>query len=303
MFHVPVMKKEILDLLIKNPKGIYVDCTVGTGGHTEGILKAKGNRNISVVGIDRDGMALDIARKRLERYGERVKLIQGNFREIEEYLAGGRYDGFLLDLGISSLQLDDSCRGFSYMKDGPIDMAMGEDANSVSEMLSGADRRQISRIIKVYGEERKHGIIAESIVKMRGSEAIERTGQLVEAVKKVVSPNRLYSTLSRVFQAFRIWANDEIENLKIFLPQALRLLSPHGRIAVISYHSIEDRIVKRFFIHQAKSCVCPPDFPVCVCDKRSDLKIITNKPVLPSFSEIENNRRARSAKLRVAERI
>src|SRR6056297_1314844 len=189
------------------------------------------------------------------------------------------------------------------MKYGPFNMARREDAKPDSDMLSCADRRQISRIIKVYGEERKHGIIAESIVKMRGSEAIERTGQLVEAVKKVVSPNRLYSTLSRVFQAFRIWANDEIENLKIFLPQALRLLSPHGRIAVISYHSIEDRIVKRFFIHQAKSCVCPPDFPVCVCDKRSELKIITNKPVLPSFSEIENNRRARSAKLRVAERI
>jgi 16S rRNA (cytosine1402-N4)-methyltransferase len=297
------MKKEVLELLITNPKGLYVDCTVGTGGHTEEILKAKANQNVSIIGMDRDGLALDIARKRLKVYGERVRLIQGNFGDMEKHLAGRKYDGFLLDLGISSLQLADSSRGFSYMKDAPIDMAMGEDGHSVRKMLAGATKEEISRILKEYGEERRHRMIAKSIVRMRDSEEIVRTGQLVEAVKEVIYPNRVYGALSRVFQAFRIWANEELDNLRLFLPQALELLNTRGRIAIISYHSLEDRIVKRFFVQEEKDCICPPSFPVCVCDKQAALRIITRKPVLPSQLEIEKNTRARSAKLRVAERI
>ncbi len=303
MFHIPVMKREVLELLIKDPKGLYVDCTIGTGGHTEEILKSRTNQDVTVIGIDRDGLALDIAKKRLKGYQKRLKLVQGNFRDLEKHLAGRKYDGFLLDLGISSLQLADSSRGFSYMEDGPIDMAMGEDGSSVREMLSGAGQEEISRILKEFGEEKRHRVIAKSIVRARDLEEIVRTGQLVKAVKEVIYPNKIYGTLSRVFQAFRIWANDELENLRVFLPQAVRLLNTGGRIAIISYHSLEDRIVKRFFVHEEKDCICPPDFPVCVCDKQAKLRIITRQPVLPAPSEIEENTRARSAKLRVAERI
>jgi 16S rRNA (cytosine1402-N4)-methyltransferase len=170
-------------------------------------------------------------------------------------------------------------------------------------MLAGATKEEISRILKEYGEERRHRMIAKSIVRMRDSEEIVRTGQLVEAVKEVIYPNRVYGALSRVFQAFRIWANEELDNLRLFLPQALELLNTRGRIAIISYHSLEDRIVKRFFVQEEKDCICPPSFPVCVCDKQAALRIITRKPVLPSQLEIEKNTRARSAKLRVAERI
>lgn len=302
MFHIPVMKKEVLEFLIKDPKGLYVDCTIGTGGHTEEILKSKTNQNVTVIGMDRDGLALDIARKRLKRYGKRLRLIQGNFRDLEKHLTGRKYDGFLLDLGISSLQLADRSRGFSYMEDGPIDMAMGEDGASVKEMLSGAGQEEISRILKEFGEERRHRMIAKSIVRTRDLEEIVRTRQLVDAVKEVIYPDKIYGTLSRVFQAFRIWANDELENLRGFLPQAVRLLNTGGRIAVISYHSLEDRIVKRFFVYEEKDCICPSDFPVCACDKQVKLRIITRQPVLPAPSEIEENTRARSAKLRVAER-
>jgi len=295
VFHIPVMKKEVLELLLKDPKGLYVDCTIGTGGHTEEILKSKTNQNVTVIGMDR-------ARKRLKGYGERLRLIQGNFRDLEKHLAGRKYDGFLLDLGISSLQLADKSRGFSYMEDGPIDMAMGEDGASVKEMLSIAGQEEISRILKEFGEERRHRMIAKSIVRTRELEEIVRTRQLVDAVKEVIYPDKIYGTLSRVFQAFRIWANDELENLRVFLPQAVRLLNTGGRIAVISYHSLEDRIVKRFFVHEEKDCICPPDFPVCACDKQAKLRIITRQPVLSAPSEIEENTRARSAKLRVAER-
>lgn len=301
MFHQPVMKREVLDYLVKDPEGLYVDCTLGTGGHALEILRR--NRKVNLIGVDRDGAALEIARERLKSFAPRVEFFLGNFREPERYLGERRCSGFLLDLGISSFQLSDERRGFSYMKDGPLDMAMGSGSRSVVKFITSADSRMIKDVLKEFGEVRTPGRIARSIIETRDRQKIERTFQLRDIVAGVVPPHRLYGTLSRVFQALRIWANDETGSLDDFLKSSLRHLKSGGRIVIISYHSLEDRLVKRFFRSKAKGCICPPDFPVCTCGKKPELRIITRRPVTPGREEIEENSRARSAKMRAAERI
>lgn len=301
MFHQPVMKREVLDYLVKDPEGLYVDCTLGTGGHALEILRR--NRKVNLIGVDRDEAALEIARERLKSFAPRVEFFLGNFREPERYLGERRCSGFLLDLGISSFQLSDERRGFSYMKDGPLDMSMGSGSRSVVKFITSADTRMIKDVLKEFGEVRTPGRIARSIIETRDRQKIERTFQLRDIVAGVVPPHRLYGTLSRVFQALRIWANDETGSLDDFLKSSLRHLKSGGRIVIISYHSLEDRLVKRFFRSKAKGCICPPDFPVCTCGKKPELRIITRRPVTPGREEIEENSRARSAKLRAAERI
>ena len=301
MFHQPVMKREVLDYLVKDPEGLYVDCTLGTGGHALEILRR--NRRVNLIGVDRDEAALEIARERLKSFAPRVEFFLGNFREPERYLGERRCSGFLLDLGISSFQLSDDRRGFSYMKDGPLDMAMGSGSRSVVKFITSADSRMIKDVLKEFGEVRTPGRIARSIIETRDRQKIERTFQLRDIVAGVVPPHRLYGTLSRVFQALRIWANDETGSLDDFLKSSLRHLKSGGRIVIISYHSLEDRLVKRFFRSKAKGCICPPDFPVCTCGKKPELRIITRRPVTPGREEIEENSRARSAKMRAAERI
>lgn len=302
MEHTPVMVQPVAEYLLTNADGFYVDATLGTGGHTESILRA-GGKHIKVIGIDRDRSAVQKAKERLKPFGSMVMFVCGNFRNIEKLIPERKYDGFLLDLGLSSYQLADRSRGFSYMDDGPLDMSMGEDGRSVRELLATATAKEIERILRTNGEVRRYRPIAGEIVKLRQRAEITRTFQLRSAVEKAVPVNGLIGVLSRVFQAFRIWANQELECLREFLPKALDMLSPGGRMVVISYHSLEDRIVKRFFRQEEKGCVCPDDLPACCCGRISRLRVMTRRPVVPSPEETEENKRSRSAKLRAVERV
>lgn len=300
--HIPVMVEVVAKLLLTRGNGFYVDATIGTGGHTAYLLK-QGGEGMRILGVDRDAKALGEAQRRLGPLGNNVTFVIGNFRHIRQLTKGRQCDGFLLDLGLSSFQLSDPERGFSYLQEGPLDMSMGGDGRSVGELLATADERELGRILKDYGEERRYRAIAREIVQTRSLKRLTGTSQLRKIVENVVPARTLMSSLSRVFQAFRIWANDELESLRECLPQAVELLLPGGRLAVISYHSLEDRIVKQFFRQEEKGCICPPEFPECCCGRVSKLKVVTRRPVRPSPAEIVKNPRARSAKLRVAERI
>jgi 16S rRNA (cytosine1402-N4)-methyltransferase len=300
--HIPVLAEAAVELLLEGGAGLLVDGTAGTGGHTELILERSGE-STEVLGIDRDPGAIEEARARLARFGTRLKLVCANFREITSILAGRKADGFLLDLGISTYQLSDAKRGFSYVANGPLDMAMGEDARSVEEFVASADERSLARVLREYGEERRSRAIARNIVRSRDSRGMGSTLQLREAVERAAPREDVNGTLSRVFQALRIWANGELESLAAFLPQAVELSNPGARIVIISYHSLEDRIVKRFFRQEEHGCICPKDFPECRCGKLPRLTVLTRSAVRPSAEEIARNSRARSAKLRAAERL
>ncbi|HSG27545.1 MAG TPA: 16S rRNA (cytosine(1402)-N(4))-methyltransferase RsmH [Candidatus Krumholzibacterium sp.] len=302
MQHLPVMVNEVTRLLLTDPEGIYVDATLGLGGHTANLLKEAGPK-ARVVGIDRDVKAIELARRNLAPFGDRVSYINGNFSEIGTYLSGGEYDGILIDLGLSSLQIADRDRGFSYMEDGPLDMSMGCGGRSVRELLENGTEKEIADIIYRFGEERRSRVVARHIVKSREAGRIESTSRLRSIVEKALPSKNLITSLSRVFQAFRIWANDELDNLRAFLPQAVALLTPGGRLAVLSYHSLEDRIVKEYFRAEARGCTCPADFPQCACGRVPTLRILTRRPGRPGTEEVEVNTRARSARLRVAERL
>jgi 16S rRNA (cytosine1402-N4)-methyltransferase len=306
--HTPVMVEQVAGYLLTASGVCYVDATLGTGGHAEHLLRrtaagAGGRKPAAFIGIDRDPAALREARRRLRPFKGRITFVRGNFRGIAGILSGRECDGFLLDLGMSSLQLEDRTRGFSYMQDGPLDMSMGPASRSVIDLLAASTQRDIAVIIRKFGEERRHRAIAREIVKARDSGSMKRTSQLRAAVAKAVHAKDLTPALSRVFQAFRIWANEELENLEEFLGQAVDLLKPGGRLVIVSYHSLEDRIVKRFFRQEQKGCICPPGFPECRCGRTARLRIITRRPVTPSAEEVLDNPRARSAKLRAAERL
>jgi len=300
--HIPVLVDKVVELLVTRVDGFYVDATVGTGGHARAILE-HGSQEMELLGIDFDEKAIEIARKKLSSFGSRVKLVCGDYTDIENFLSGRKCDGVLMDLGLSSLQLADSARGFSYMFDSRIDMSMGSRAKSVIKLLNRASAEELADIFLRFGEEPRAWRIAKRIVRERNKKPIERTFQLREIVESSVSPRSAIGALSRVFQALRIWANNELENVENFLRRIVDLVNPGGRIAVIGYHSLEDRIVKRIFKEEEKGCICPPDFPECVCGRKKRLKIITKKVIKPSAEEIEQNPRARSARLRVAERL
>jgi len=300
--HIPVLVDKVVELLVTRVDGFYVDATVGTGGHARAILE-QGSPGMELLGIDFDEKAIEIARKKLSSFGPRVKLVCGDYTDIENFLSGRKCDGVFMDLGLSSLQLADSTRGFSYMFNSRIDMSMGSRAKSVIKLLNRASVEELADILRRYGEEPKAWRIAKKIVRERNKKPIERTFQLREIVNSSVSPRSVIGALSRVFQALRIWANNELENVENFLRKIVDLVNPGGRIAVIGYHSLEDRIVKRIFKEEEKGCICPPDFPECVCGRKRRLKIITKKVIKPSAEEIEQNPRARSARLRVAERL
>ncbi len=296
------MAEAAVDLLLARKSGLFVDCTVGTGGHTELILQSA-DPSAEVLGIDRDAAALEEARVRLAPFGERVTLVCANFRDIAGLLGARNADGFLLDLGLSTYQLSDATRGFSYQSNGPLDMAMGTDGRSVAEFIASSGEREIAAVLREYGEERRARGIAREIVRLRDSRGMETTLQLREAVAKAAPARDVNGTCSRVFQALRIWANGELESLSAFLPSAVDHARPGGRLVVISYHSLEDRIVKRFFRQEALGCVCPKDFPECRCGKLPRLAVLTRSASRPSPEEIERNSRSRSARLRAAERL
>lgn len=306
--HIPVLLKEVLYYLKCSSGKCFIDCTIGTAGHSVEILKAVGPEGF-LWGIDQDENALEKAEKKLEDF-KNFKLIKANFGDLE-YTARQygikKVDGILFDLGVSSLQLDQAWRGFGYQSDAVLDMRMDRSLKiSAADLVNRLTERELFRIIKDYGEELWAGRIAKFIVRERKKKEINRTAELVEIIKAAV-PARARRKgghpARRTFQALRIAVNKELENLEKGLSASYDLLKNGGRICVISFHSLEDRIVKKYFQSQAKGCICPPALPVCACGHKPGLKIITRKPVLSCKEELATNPRARSAKLRVGEKI
>lgn len=305
--HIPVLRNEVLGFLKPKSDGIYVDATVGLGGHSASILE-KSSPNSRVIGIDLDGDALEIARVRLHTFTDRYLLIQGNFARMVTLLRNcsiDAVDGILLDLGVSSLQLDTPSRGFSFSHKGLLDMRMDpRQALLAVQVVNDSAIDTLIDIFKRYGEERFARQIAYRIVAARQQEPITTTTRLAEIVKAAI-PRKASSIhpARRVFQALRIYVNAELENLDTGLDAAISLLKPGGCLCVITFHSLEDRIVKRRFQRCARACICPPKTPLCICEHEPSLQILTKRPVLPAADEVQDNRRARSAKLRAARKI
>lgn len=306
--HVPVLLHECVEGLKIDPAGIYVDGTLGRGGHSEAI--AERLTTGLLLGIDRDETAVAQAGERLRPFGSRVRLVHGNFRDIGAILDGqgiDRVDGMLFDLGVSSPQLDDAGRGFSYMTDAPLDMRMDRAAAlSAFDVVNGWDEAELRRIFFEYGEERYSARIAAAIVKRRTEREIGTTLELVDVIKSAMPAAALREKqhpAKRCFQAIRIAVNDELGALREMLDTAMDRLKPGGRIAVISFHSLEDRLVKTAIRARENGCTCPPGLPVCVCGFRQTMRSVTRKPITPTQRELEENPRSRSAKLRIAERI
>ena len=307
--HRPVLLHECIEALAIRPDGIYLDGTLGRGGHSEEIAKRLSDKG-RLLCIDRDRQALEEAGRRLAPWADRITFLHGNFADLDALMdrAGvAAADGMLFDLGVSSPQLDDPERGFSYMHDAPLDMRMDrDDALTAWTVVNQWPREELRRVLSQYGEERYAGPIAAAIDKARQKAPIETTGQLVEVIRGALPAAALRENqhpAKRSFQAIRIATNDELDALREGLAGAADLLRPGGKLAVITFHSLEDRIVKSAMAAAAKGCTCPPEFPVCVCGKTPQVKLVTRKPILPGEDELEENPRARSAKLRVAEKV
>jgi len=307
--HKPVMLAEVLAGLNIKPGGIYVDCTLGGAGHSSEIAQRLDGTGL-LIGLDQDPEALTAASERLYKYGARVKTVRSNFAEIAWALQSlniESVDGILYDLGVSSYQLDNPSRGFSYMHDAPLDMRMNPQVGETAkDLVNSLPQSKLTEIIQDYGEERWAARIAEFIVEERQLSDICTTGRLVQIIKKAIPAGARREgphPAKRTFQALRIAVNRELEILKGALQEGIKHLKTGGRICVITFHSLEDRIVKEVFKEAAKSCICPPKLPVCQCSKQKEVKIITTRPLGPSEAELEDNPRARSAKLRIAERF
>ncbi|MHB1048356.1 MAG: 16S rRNA (cytosine(1402)-N(4))-methyltransferase RsmH [Thermoanaerobaculia bacterium] len=304
--HVPVLLREVLEALRPERGGVLVDATLGLGGHAEALLDA--SPSVRLVGIDRDPEALALARVRLARFGDRFVAVEGRHEELALHLDRldlPEVDGVLADLGVSSMQLDRAERGFSFMKDGPLDMRMGRTGPTAADLVAELPGEELARVFRDYGEEPRAKAVARAVVSARESAPIRTTGELRALVAKAVGGRREEGRdpATRVFQALRIATNRELVELERFLDDAIARLSLGARVAVLSYHSLEDRIVKDVFRDRAAGCTCPPSFPVCVCSRRRVLALVTKKPIRPSDEEVLENRRSRSARLRVAERI
>lgn len=308
--HVSVLLKEAVDALKPERGGIFVDCTAGGGGHSEEILKRL-PRGSKLISLDQDERAVLRCRERLAVYGTASTVIKVNFSAIGEVLDGldiQEIDGVLWDLGVSSVQLDEAERGFSYMADAPLDMRMDRSgAVTAADIVNRYSEEELCRILREYGEEKFHRRIASEIVRARAEGEIETTCQLAELVRGAIPTAARHKESQhparRTFQALRIEVNGELRVIEPSLQAAVDRLRPGGRAAVITFHSLEDRIVKQIFQKMATPCECPPDFPVCMCGKKPIVTRVTKKPILPSEREILENPRARSAKLRVAEKI
>ena len=306
--HISVLLDECIDGLNIKPDGIYVDGTLGGAGHSSQIAKRLTTGRL--IGIDRDPVALQAAGERLAPYADRVTLVHSNFCEIAEVLIDldiDGVDGILLDLGVPSPQLDDSSRGFSYMADAPLDMRMNsEDSLSAYDVVNTWSYEELRRILFDYGEERYAPKIASAICKKREAKPIETTLELVDVIRSAMPAQALREKqhpAKRSFQAIRIAVNDELGSVEKVMRDAIPCLKPGGRLAVITFHSLEDRIVKTARASAAKGWTCPPSFPVCVCGKKPQVKGITRKPIVSGDEELERNPRARSAKLRICEKI
>ena len=305
-YHIPVLYYETLNNLVINPNGIYIDCTLGGGSHSEGILEKLSNKGL-LISIDQDSNAIEYCKKRLEKFGSKWKVFKGNFENIDTiaYMAGvDKVDGILMDIGVSSKQLDDPERGFSYRYDVKLDMRMNtEQKISAYDVVNTYTEEQLSKIIFEYGEERYARKIAKLIVEQRKSSAIEKTSDLITLIKRAYPERASKHPAKKTFQAIRIEVNRELEVLENAISKSAELLKVGGRLAIITFHSLEDRIVKNKFKDLATACKCPKDIPICVCDGVKKFEIITKKPIIPIDDELKNNNRAHSSKLRILERI
>lgn len=306
--HVSVLLEECIDALNIKPDGIYVDGTLGGAGHSSRIAAKLTTGRL--IGIDRDPVALKAAGERLKPYADRVTLVHANFCQIKQVLQElniSGVDGILLDLGVSSPQLDDGARGFSYMADAPLDMRMNnEDALTAHTVVNTWSQEELKRILYTYGEERYAPQIAAAICRRREQSPIETTLELVEVIRSAMPAAALREKqhpAKRSFQAIRIAVNDELGAVEQVMCDAVPALNSGGRLAIITFHSLEDRIVKQGMAEAAKGCTCPPNFPVCVCGKKPLVKLISRKPIVSGEEELQINPRARSAKLRVCEKI
>ncbi|NUM25205.1 MAG: 16S rRNA (cytosine(1402)-N(4))-methyltransferase RsmH [Candidatus Buchananbacteria bacterium] len=309
-FHEPVLSAEVIGYLQPKPGGRFIDCTLGGAGHTENLLQrvVPGGQ---VLGIDLDPIAIEAATKATAPYKKNVIFVKDNFKNINKIAHVWKFtkiDGVLLDLGLSSGQLQDQKRGFSFLAEGTLDMRFGAQSGiTARDILNEFSQSELIDIFKNYGEERLAGPISKKIIEVRMTRPFTSPSQLVEIVSEIY--HQFYrgksktNPATKIFQALRIAVNDEMNNLKTVLPAAVSILAKGGRLAVISYHSLEDRTVKDFFRTESRDCLCPPQTPVCVCGHKKSLRVITKKPVVPTNQEIIINPRARSAKLRVAEKI
>lgn len=304
--HQPVLYHEIIHALQPNRGGAYVDGTLGAGGHAWGILEASQPDGL-LLGLDLDPQAIELARQRLAPFGERVIIIQASFATLKEQLSQVGWlgvNGIVLDLGFSSMQIDTAERGFSFSTDAPLDMRFSPLTSiSAADLVNNLSERELADLIYQYGEEKRSRQIARAIIQAR---PISTTRQLADIVLKASGPIKRATHLhpaTRTFQALRIEVNQELKNLQSVLPQAVNALLPGGRLAIISFHSLEDRIVKQYFQRESKDCICPPRQPICTCGHKAVIKLITRSPIRPTEQETARNPRARSAVLRIAEKL
>lgn len=305
-FHTPVLAKRTADFVVISPEGTYVDGTLGGGGHSQLILERLG-KTARLIGIDRDPEAITQSSERLRSYGPRFKAVQSTFGELTQILVEmgiPSISGVILDLGVSSHQIDDSRRGFSYLQDGPLEMRMGPDASrSARDVVNDYSEAQLTHIFKRFGEERAAGRIARAICSRREAAPFESTSDLTDVISGIVKGPHRNKSLARIFQAVRIEVNGELKELDSGLEAAIDVLEPSGRLAVLSYHSLEDRTVKSTFREASIGCTCPPDLPVCGCGRKPTLKVLTKRGIKADAAEVASNPRARSATLRVGEKL
>ena len=307
--HIPVLFHEIMDIMAPQPGEVFVDCTLGGGGHSRGFLERMGDDG-RLIGIDQDTNALQAAGANLAEFGDRVTYVHSNYNNLDEILntyAPDGVDGILFDIGVSSHQLDEKDRGFSYMQDAPLDMRMNQSQNfSAWDVVNTYSEEELHRIIKEYGEERWAKRVAQFIVEFRKEKPVETTGELVDIIKRAIPKGAREEgshPAKRTFQAIRIEVNDELGVLTRTISVAAKHLKKGGRLGIISFHSLEDRIVKEQFRYLASDCICPPELPFCQCDKVSEVKILTRKPVIATKEELEANSRSKSAKFRAVVKI
>ena len=304
-YHIPVMLKETLDSFLLHKDGNYLDCTLGGGGHARAILEIISDKG-TLLGVDRDKEAIEQTAYISEAYNNfsTANISFSHVMRLDSIVFGLKFDGILMDLGVSSHQIDDPKRGFSYMNSGDLDMRMNEeDELSAYIVVNNYTEEQLKEIFYKYGEEKKARYIARNICNEREESPIRTTKELSDIVGRSVPYKNRIKTLSRIFQAIRIEVNNELGEIEDFLKASLKILKKHGRVAIMSYHSLEDRIVKRFINEMSTGCTCPTDFPKCICGKEPIIKKITKKPIIATEEEIKENPRARSAKLRVFELI
>ena len=307
--HIPVLFHEIMDIMAPQPGEVFVDCTLGGGGHSRGFLERMGDDG-RLIGIDQDTNALQAAGANLAEFGDRVTYVHSNYNNLDELLNTYAPDGvvgILFDIGVSSHQLDEKDRGFSYMQDAPLDMRMNQSQNfSAWDVVNTYSEEELHRIIKEYGEERWAKRVAQFIVEFRKEKPVETTGELVDIIKRAIPKGAREEgshPAKRTFQAIRIEVNDELGVLTRTISVAAKHLKKGGRLGIISFHSLEDRIVKEQFRYLASDCICPPELPFCQCDKVSEVKILTRKPVTATKEELEANSRSKSAKFRAVVKI